>query len=123
MNDRPTDRSTLMRRFLVGVLLLAAGMLVLSSQALQPQQQAASQRKITVRTAAEYPALARSLALEGVVKVDALVAADGTVKSVEVKGGHPVLVQAAINTVRRWKWEPAAHETHELVDVKFSPAD
>jgi TonB family protein len=82
-----------------------------------------STRKITLRTAAQYPALARSLALEGVVKVDALVEPDGSVKSVDVKGGHPVLVQAAVNTVRRWKWEPAPRETHELVEVKFSPAD
>jgi len=61
------------------------------------------------------------MALQGVVKVDALVAPDGTVKSIEVKGGHPVLAQAAANTVRRWKWEPAPHESHELVEVRFSP--
>lgn len=61
------------------------------------------------------------MALQGVVKVDALVAPDGTVKSVEIKGGHPVLAQAAANTVRRWKWEPALRESHELVEVRFSP--
>ena len=67
-----------------------------------------------------YPQLARNLALEGVVKVDALVAPDGTVKTVEIKAGHPVLVQAAANAVRRWKWEPAAYESHEIVQVRFS---
>jgi TonB family protein len=61
------------------------------------------------------------MALQGVVRVDALVGPDGTVKSVEIKGGHPVLAQAAVNTVRRWKWEPSAHESHEVVEVKFSP--
>jgi hypothetical protein len=39
----------------------------------------------------------------------------------QIKGGHPVLAQAAVNSVRRWKWEPAAHETHETVEVKFTP--
>lgn len=84
-------------------------------------QQAGPVRKLIGRTAAQYPDLARSMALQGVVKVDALVAPDGTVKSVEIKGGHPVLAQAAANTVRRWKWEPASRESHELVEVKFSP--
>jgi len=49
------------------------------------------------------------------------VAQDGTVKSVEVKGGSPVLTQAALDAVRRWKWEAATRETHEIVEVKFTP--
>jgi outer membrane biosynthesis protein TonB len=57
------------------------------------------------------------------VKVEALVAADGSVKGVDVKGGHPVLAQAAMNAVRRWKWEVAAHESHEVVELKFSPSE
>ncbi|HVI78450.1 MAG TPA: energy transducer TonB [Candidatus Acidoferrum sp.] len=80
-----------------------------------------SLRKLIARTAPQYPELARSMALQGTVKVDALVSADGSVKSVEIKGGHPVLAQAAMNTVRRWKWEPAARESHGLVEVRFSP--
>src|SRR5215471_3746984 len=84
-------------------------------------QQPAAARRLIEKKAALYPALARTMALQGTVKVDALVASDGTVKSVEVKGGHPVLAQAAANSVRQWKWEPAARETHEVVEVKFSP--
>lgn len=84
-------------------------------------QQASSGRKLVERTAPAYPALARNMALQGLVKVDALVSPDGTVKSVEIKGGHPVLAQAAASTVRRWKWEPADRETHELVELRFSP--
>ncbi len=84
-------------------------------------QQSSPTRRLVSRTAAEYPPLARSMALQGVVKVDALVGADGTVKSLEIKGGHPVLAQAAANTVRRWKWEPSPHDSHELVEVRFSP--
>jgi TonB family protein len=111
------------RRWWILLIVLGASGIFLPRPQPAHAQESASKRKITMRTAAEYPPLARSLGLEGVVKVDALVNADGTVKSVDVKGGHPVLVQAAVNTVRRWKWETAAHETHELVEVKFSPAD
>src|ERR1700690_1039272 len=70
------------------------------------QQEANSKRRIVNRTTAQYPALARHMALSGVVKVDALVTPDGTVKTLDVKGGHPVLAQAAANTIRQWKWEP-----------------
>jgi TonB family protein len=83
--------------------------------------QQAGVRKLVLQMAPAYPELARSMALQGTVKVEALVAADGSVKSVEIKGGHPVLAQAAVNTVRRWRWEPGAHESHEVVEVKFSP--
>ena len=80
-------------------------------------------RKLLERVAPAYPALARSMALQGVVKVEAVVAPDGSVRSVDVKGGHPVLTQSAVNAVRRWCWEPSAHETREPVELKFSPSD
>jgi TonB family protein len=104
---------------LVCLLLVLGGSVVFLSAELKAQQ--AAPRKLMERTATIYPDLARSMALQGTVKVDALVGPDGTVKSVAIKGGHPVLAQAAVNTVRRWKWEPASHESHETVELKFSP--
>lgn len=88
---------------------------------LPAQAQQAAARKIVTRSAPVYPELARSMALQGTVKVEAVVEPDGSVKEVAIKGGHPVLAQAAVNTVRRWRWEPAEHETHEIVELKFSP--
>ena len=103
----------------VVLLILCALLTPLSSKA---QQDSSSKRKLVNHTAAQYPPLARHLALGGVVKVDAVVAPDGSVKALDVKGGHPVLAQAAANSVRQWKWEPAAHESHELVEIRFSPS-
>jgi hypothetical protein len=40
---------------------------------------------------------------------------------VEVKGGHPVLAQTAVNAIRKWKWEPTVGESREVVEVKFAP--
>jgi len=108
----------LLRRGTVGTLLLAALFYLVPSPS---YAQASTKRRLVERTPATYPALARSMALEGIVKVEAIVAPDGTVRSVEVKGGHPVLAQAAVNTVRKWKWEVASKESRELVEVKFSP--
>jgi len=85
----------------------------------QVQQKVEGARVLVARTAPTYPALARSMALQGVVKVEAVVSPEGSVKAVEVKGGHPVLAQPAANAVRQWRWERASHETRELVEVKF----
>jgi TonB family protein len=104
------------------VLLLAVSSWVFfSPQSSSAQQDTVAKRRLVERVAPAYPALARSMALEGIVKVEALVAADGSVKGVDIKGGHPVLAQAAANAVRRWRWEVSAHESHELVELKFSP--
>jgi TonB family protein len=78
-------------------------------------------RKLVTRVTPQYPPLCRTLRISGSVKVDALVAENGTVKSVAVKGGHPVLVEAAKSAVTQWKWVPASHETHESVELRFNP--
>jgi len=50
-----------------------------------------------------------------------LVAPNGSPKSIEVKGGNPVLVQSAEKALRSWKWEPATHATSEAIDLRFDP--
>jgi len=121
MNTRDRAESSLsLQRWAIPVLFLTCFLLVAS---LCTAQDATLKRKILNRTAPAYPTLARTMALTGVVKVDALVAPDGSVKSVDVKGGHPVLAQAAANTIRQWKWETTPHESHELVEIRFSPPE
>ena len=68
-----------------------------------------------------YPALARTMNLSGTVRLEATVAASGAVKSIDVRGGNPLLAQAAQYTVRDWKWEKLDHETTEVVEVRFTP--
>ena len=80
-----------------------------------------SDRKVVKRVIPSYPELARTMNLKGSVRADALVAPNGTVTSVQVRGGHPVLAEAAEKAIRKWKWQPAAHETREPVEVKFNP--
>ncbi len=78
-------------------------------------------RKVVSHTAPEYPQIARNLHLGGTVKVEAIVAPNGTVRTVAVRGGPPILTGAAADAVRKWKWVAAAHETKEPVEVKFTP--
>ena len=81
----------------------------------------AGSRKLINRPTPVYPSLARTMSLSGTVKLEALVAPNGSVKTIQVKGGNPVLVQSAQNAVREWKWEKVDHETTEYLELKFNP--
>ena len=107
----------LMRQGAVQVVLLAAIFLLLLN--VSSSQDAV--RKVINKTVPQYPSLARSMNIHGVVKLEALVEPNGNVKSVDVKGGHPLLTQSAVTAVGHWKFEPAPHETKELIEIKFEP--
>lgn len=85
------------------------------------QQEQTEGRRLINRVQPQYPEMARNINLSGIVKAEALVAPNGVVKSIEVKGGNPVLVRAAQNAIYKWKWTPATHETREPIEVKFEP--
>lgn len=78
-----------------------------------------SGRHVKVGPRPEYPELARKLNIRGTVRVQLLVAPDGHVKETKVLGGSPLLVQAVVDTVKKWKYEPASSETSELVRFDF----
>jgi|SRR5579862_2166095 len=81
----------------------------------------AGDRKVVVKVQPQYPGLARAMKIQGSVRADVVVEPSGKVKSVDVKGGHPLLAQSAQDALREWKWEPAAHETHQTVELRFAP--
>ena len=111
-----------MKRFAsAATLILCWGLLLVPILSSAQEQQGGSGRKIVNRVVPAYPPIARTMNLKGTVRLDALVQANGTVKTVELKGGHPVLAQAAENAIRKWKWEPATHESHEPIEFHFDP--
>jgi TonB family protein len=80
--------------------------------------------KLIKKVQPEYPPLARQTRIEGMVQLHTIIAKDGTVKQLEVISGHPLLVQAAIDAVRQWVYEPTllngqAVEVDTTVDVFF----
>lgn len=78
-----------------------------------------SGRKLVLRTAPVYPELAKRMHIQGVAKVEAIVRSNGTVKSTRLVGGNPVLADAAIAAVGKWRFVPADSETTEIVQVAF----
>ncbi|HUO61084.1 MAG TPA: energy transducer TonB [Candidatus Acidoferrales bacterium] len=67
-----------------------------------------------------YPELARRAGITGSVKLEAVVAANGTVRSVRVIGGHPVLSQAAQDAMRKWRYAPATSDSTVVVVFNFN---
>ena len=78
-------------------------------------------RKPKTRVAPVYPEMARRMNIEGTVKLAVVVAPNGTVRSSKAVGGHPLLVNAAVNAMKQWKFEAAPTESSGIVEFKFQP--
>jgi len=104
-----------------GVLILAVMLAHASNLAHTQNTTVASsaERKIATRVAPAYPDLAKKMHIHGVVRIEAIVRPNGTVKSTRVLGGNPVLVESAQDAVGKWKFEPAQGETTEVVQLAF----
>ena len=71
-----------------------------------------------------YPALAMQARVGGVVRLAAIIARDGTVRSLTVVSGHPLLAPAAVAAVRNWRYRPTklngdAVEVLTTIEVHF----
>lgn len=77
------------------------------------------ERKVKSKVEPTYPEIARRMNLTGVVRLQVVVAPNGTVKDTKVIGGHPILVNAAVDAVKKWRFEPASGESTGTVVVKF----
>jgi TonB family protein len=54
-----------------------------------------------------YPPLARTANVQGSVILHGVVSVLGDIQDIEVVSGHPMLVRAAIDGVKKWKYRPA----------------
>jgi periplasmic protein TonB len=81
--------------------------------------------KLTNKVQPMYPPLARQTRISGTVRLHAIIAKNGSVEQLEVISGHPLLVQAALDAVRQWKYQPTTLngenvEVDTTIDVIFS---
>jgi len=61
---------------------------------------------VLTRVQPHYPEEARQQRIQGAVVLKALVGADGSVQELKVISGDPLLVQAATEAVRQWRFQP-----------------
>jgi TonB family protein len=78
-------------------------------------------RKAKSKVAPAYPELARKMNITGVVRIQITVAANGSIKDAKLVGGHPVLANAALDAVKKWRYEAAAAESIGIVVFRFDP--
>src|SRR6266481_1880646 len=62
--------------------------------------------KVIVQTYPEYPTLARQARIQGQVQIDAILDEQGNVADMRVVSGPPLLHQAAVDALKKWKYEP-----------------
>jgi TonB family protein len=101
--------------------LILAGMALGISGIQSQDSQVELVRRAKSKVQPTYPELARKMNITGTVKVQVVVLPNGTVKEAKVVGGHPVLGNAALEAVKKWRFEPAAMESSGIVDFKFDP--
>ena len=80
-------------------------------------------RKAKTKVTPAYPDLARRMNITGTVKVLVVVAPNGSLKDTKIVGGNPLLVNAAMDALKKWKFEPADSESTGTVEFKFQPQD
>lgn len=105
-------------KVLAAGLLLVSGCLALSAAAWGQEMT----RKVKSKTAPVYPDLARRMNISGVVKLQITVTTNGLVKDAKLVGGHPVLANAALDAVKKWRYEASKEDTTGIVEFRFDPS-
>jgi protein TonB len=62
--------------------------------------------QLTHRVEPVYPKMAIVTRVEGQVQLHAVVAKDGSIRTLEVIHGHPLLARAAVDAVKQWRYQP-----------------
>lgn len=103
----------------VGALALVVGMTAVAPSANAQDANTIGGRKVKTRGAPIYPELARKMNIAGTVKVEIVIAPNGTVKSAKAVGGHPLLIDAAVDAAKKYKFEPGTEETTTQLAFEF----
>jgi TonB family protein len=80
--------------------------------------------KLLNRVQPVYPLLARQTGIQGTVRLHAILGKDGTVQSLTLESGHPLLVKSALEAVSQWRYQPTLLngnpvEVDTTIDVVF----
>lgn len=118
----------MMRQFLdkgglvliMGAVLLPVSMAV-ATWAAQTYEPVDGERRLVTRVDPDYPDALKKLYIGGVVRVEVVVAPNGTVKSTRLLGGSPILGQSTMKAIKLWKYAPAPSDETLTVKFEFDP--
>jgi TonB family protein len=63
--------------------------------------------RLLKKTIPTYPQVAKTARIQGVVLLEATITESGRLEDVTVISGHPMLIDAAVDAIRHWRYEPA----------------
>lgn len=86
---------------------------------LRAQEQSA--RKLLTRVQPKYPEYLQTHEIGGTVRLNVTVTPSGNVKSIAPIGGNPILVDAAMDAVKQWKYAPSESSDTFEVKLEFNP--
>jgi TonB family protein len=78
-------------------------------------------RKLLYRVEPEYPADLKRIGIGGYVRVEATISPSGAVEDATIAGGNPILAEAAVKAVKKWKYAPLDSKTKAKLLFHFSP--
>jgi periplasmic protein TonB len=86
-----------------------------------------SEGSLAYKLVPTYPSLAKSARIQGQVLLQALISKQGMIENLRVISGHPMLVTAAVQAVRQWRYRPyilngEPVEVETQITVNFSLA-
>ena len=100
---------------------IPAAVLLVGLASVAPGVSADENRKVLSNSKPDYPVMARKLGLQGVAKIQVVIAANGHVTDAKVVGGHPLLADAALHAAFKWRFEAGNSETTEILEFRFDP--
>lgn len=108
-------------KLILGCVIAFGGAAAMAPRALaQDASSDAAKRKVKSKVVPDYPPIARQLSLQGKVRVETTVSADGRVTNTKVVGGNPVLASSAVDAIKKWRFEPGPKESTELIEIDFA---
>ncbi|MGI9104194.1 MAG: energy transducer TonB [Terriglobales bacterium] len=75
---------------------------------------AETERKLKSKVDPVYPELAKQMRVVGTVKIEVVIAENGTIHSAKVLGGHPLLIQSVTDALKKWRYEPGPESTRTI---------
>ena len=106
---------------LASLALLVFCLALASVPPVQAQSGEHSSRRVMRNANPNYPEVLKSKGIGGIVRLNAMVLANGTVANVEILGGNPILAASAVNAVMKWKYARAPSASNEIVTFEFNP--
>jgi TonB family protein len=80
-----------------------------------------AERQLVTRVEPDYPETLQRLRIGGTVRLELTISPRGSVESVSVLGGNPILAEAAVKAAKQWVYAAWPSRTTTQVMIPFDP--